>query len=217
MLNIFFVFIFSISVFYLLKEAFNRKKAAEMAKDAVYPLKEEEFSSILVPNEWKEMKHLSKTAKSYQFVMWGTAAAIILLSILLFLVISTNWLASYSLNVAYLFFVIIFSIKHQGNLFILEKGLIINGKFYSSQEIQSYHVEQIIRWHSLYGLHSRVNNGFKLTFKLKKKMFQPNYMVVEKLEHLEKILALLEEKEIPCSKKNEQFRCRTIGDNQNKA
>ncbi|WP_235846850.1 hypothetical protein [Neobacillus soli] len=142
------------------------------------------------------MGALTKNTKSYQFVKWGTAAALVLLTILLVIVVATEWVESSFFSVAYLFFVIISAVRHRGNLFILPKGIILNGKFYSSNQLKSYEIEKIVRWHSLYGLNSRVNNAYKLSINRKKKQFQPEFIVVENLVHLEQITALLNQQGI---------------------
>jgi hypothetical protein len=72
----------------------------------------------------------------------------------------------------------------------------MNGKYYSSNQIKSYESEQIIRWHELYGLDSRVNNAYKLTINVKKMFIQPDYIVVKDRTYLEKINALLEQQGI---------------------
>ncbi|MEH7346057.1 hypothetical protein V7122_19625 [Bacillus sp. JJ1532] len=195
-MNIIFTVLFVLGVIYLIKYRLNLKKAADCSKDALFPKKEHEFSSILLPTEWKEMEPLTKHTKSYQYVKWGTMIALVLLTVLLIIVISTDWLGSSFFSFAYLFFTIISAIKHRGNLFILPNGLILHGKFYSSDQIKYYETEKVIRWHELYGLDSRVNNAYKLTFHLKNRLFQPSFIVVRDLDHLEKIIGLLNEQSI---------------------
>jgi hypothetical protein len=180
----------------LIRYRLNIKKAAEIAKEALYPREEDEFASILIPMEWKEMGALSKNTKSYQYVNWGTLAALIFLLLLLAIILTTNWLGTDFLNLAYIFFLSISAVRHRGNLFILPKGMILNGRYYSINQIKSYESEQIIRWHDLYGLDSRVNNAFKLTINVKKMFIQPNFIVVDRT-HLEKIIALLDQQGIP--------------------
>ncbi|MGP7819337.1 hypothetical protein [Niallia sp. 01092] len=216
MLNIFFILIFISSVYYLLKYRLNIKKAVEISTDAIYPQQEDEFCSILIPNEWKEMECLSKSTRSYQFVKWGTVAALVFLSGILIILLATDWLESMYLSAAYWWFYIIISIRHRGNLFILKDGLIINGKYYLTNEIKSYETEQIIRWHELYGLHSRLNNAYKLTINVKKKFSPSNMIVVEDRIHLEKIILLLEEQGIPYVEKKEKGHL-MIGNDRNKA
>jgi hypothetical protein len=204
MMNILFSVIFVLGVCYLIIYRLNLKKAADLSKDAYYPKKEDEFSSILLPIEWKEMEHLTKDTKSYQYVKWGTVVALVLLTILLWIVLATEWLGSSYFSVVYLFLTIMSAIKHRGNLFILPKGLILNGKYYSSNQIKYYETERIIRWHELYGLNSRVNNAYKLTFTVKNKLFQPNFIMVEDSDHLDQIIHLLDEQGISASKKMEK-------------
>lgn len=150
------------------------------------------------------MGPLTKNTKSYLYVNWGTFAALVLLAVLLGIVLSTNWLGTDFLNLAFIFFLIISAVRHQGNLFILPKGIILNGKYYSSNQINSYESEQIIRWHELYGLDSRVNNAYKLTINVKKKFVQPDYIVVKDRTHLEKITALLDQQGISGLMKTDQ-------------
>jgi hypothetical protein len=185
-----------LGVIYLLWYRLNLKKAAEMAKEAVFPRQNAEFSSILIPTEFKEMKPLTKNTRSYQIVKWGTVAVCILFSALLWMVYATNWLQASFLNLIYLFCVILSWIHHPGNFYILSKGLIVNGRYFTFNRIKKYETEKIVRWHDLYGLESRVNNAYKFTIKLKNGFFQPNYVVIEDLSHLEKIISLLEKHEI---------------------
>lgn len=53
MVSIFYIVIFILSVSYLIRYRLNIKKAAEIANEALYPRKEDEFASILIPLEWK--------------------------------------------------------------------------------------------------------------------------------------------------------------------
>lgn len=191
-------FIFTIlfigGIYYLIRNLVNLKSAADLSADALYPVKENEFASIIIPNEWKQMEPLTKNTKSYRYVKWGTLAALVLLSILLVMVLTTDWLGSSYFSLAYLFFVIINSIRHRGNFFILEKGIILNGRFVPFNQIKHSETEQIVRWHALYGLDSKVNNAFKLTIKLKRTLFQPQFLVVENAAQLEQISALFHQK-----------------------
>ena len=82
-------------------------------------------------------------------------------------------------------------------MFVLPKGIILYGRYFSVHEVQSYQIEKIIKWHELYGLDSRVSNAYKLTIVLKKKFIHRNYIVVKDLAHLEKIMALLNQLGIP--------------------
>lgn len=188
--------LFAIGFIYLIQYPFYLKKAALLSKEAIYPQQKDEFQTILLPNEWKEMTPISKKEKSYQFVKWGTIVAVLLLTTVLIISVATDWLSSSLLNVAYLFIVIINSIKHLGNLFILPSGIILHSKYYPFNRILNYHYEEIIRWHELYGLHPRLNNGYKLTITLKNRWFQPNYLVIEDEEHLKRIITLLKDKGI---------------------
>lgn len=117
------------------------------------------------------MQPLTKNTKSYQYVKWGTVVAIILLMVLLVIVLSTDWLGSSYFSVGYLFLAIITAIRHRGNLYICSTGIILNNKFYASNQIQSYQTEKIIRWPELYGLNPRLNNAFKLTLFRRKVFF----------------------------------------------
>jgi hypothetical protein len=171
----------------------NLRKAAETSKHAIYPKTDDEFSSILLPNEYKEMEPLTKDTKSYQYVKWGTLVALLLLVSLLMVVLTTDLFETSAFTVVYLFIAIITAIRHRGNLFILKKGIILNGKYYSRHQIKHFETEQIIKWHQLYGLHARVNNAYKLTVKIKTNFFQPGFIVVEDREHLERITKLLKE------------------------
>lgn len=163
-----------------------------MSNVAIYPKKESEFASILIPIEYKEMVPLTKNTRSYQLVKWSTMIALILIAGLLGIVVTTDWLGSAYFNIVYLFFAIISAFKHQGNFYVIPNGIILHGKYYPSNQIKHYQIEQIVRWHELYGYDSRVDNAYKLTFKVKQRLFQPNYIVVEDFAHLEKITSLLD-------------------------
>ncbi|QOR67895.1 hypothetical protein IM538_07120 [Cytobacillus suaedae] len=196
-MNIIFIILFLLGSYYLLHYRLNLKKAADTSKNALYPKTEDEFSTILLPNEYKEMEPLTKDAKSYRYVKWGTWVALFLLVSLLMVVLSTDWFESSAFTVVYLFIAIITAIRHRGNLFILEKGIILNGKYYSTNQIKHFETEQIIKWHELYGLHSRINNAYKLSVKLKNNLFQPSFVVIEDKDHLERITKFLEQLDIP--------------------
>lgn len=49
-----------------------------------------------------------------------------------------------------------------------------------------------MRWHDLYGMNDRMNFGYKLAIKVKGFFPLVNFVVVEKEEHLEQIIHLLE-------------------------
>lgn len=196
-MDILYIILFILGSYYLLYYRLNLRKAADTSKSALYPKTEDEFRTILLPNEYKEMEPLTKETNSYQYVKWGTWVAILLIAILLLIVLTTDWFESSAFTVVYLFIAIITAIKHRGNLFILQKGIIINGKYYSKNQMKNFETEQIIKWHDLYGLHSRINNAYKLTIKIKNNWFQPSFVVVEDKEHLDRITTLLKQFDIP--------------------
>ncbi|MGE7625105.1 hypothetical protein ACQKMD_19375 [Viridibacillus sp. NPDC096237] len=196
MYNIIFTIIFVLGVYLLIRYRLNLSKAVQLSKNALFPTKEDDFNSLLSPTEWKEMEPLSKNTKSYLFVKWGTPVALILLALLLWFVLMTDVLGSSSFSIASLFLVIITVIKHPGNLFILTSGLIFDSKYYSFNQIKGYEVEKISRWHELYGLDPKVNNGYKFSLKIKNKPFSPNFIVVKDHENLSKIVDLLDKEGI---------------------
>jgi hypothetical protein len=181
----------------LIRYRLNIKKAAEISHEALYPTNKDEFASILIPVEWKEMVPLTKNTKSYKYVNWGTLVALVLFVGILGITLTTNWLNKDFLNIGYIFVVIISAVRHRGNLFILPKGIILNGKYYFINQINSYESEQIITWHPLYGLDPRVNNAFKLTINVKNMFYHSNFIVVQDRTQLEKITALLDQQGIP--------------------
>lgn len=190
--DLLFLTIFIFGVFYLIRYQVNLKRAAEISQHALFPKTEREFASVLIPAEWKEMEPLTKSTKSYLYVKWGTAAALLLVTILLGVSLVTDWFETSLFSFVYFFFVIIRAIPHRGNLFIFQEGLILNGRYYSNNQIRSYEVEEVVRWHELYGLDDRVNYGYKLTFHVKKlRLLEANYVVVAEQEHLDRILRLL--------------------------
>lgn len=196
--TIIFTAIFLSGIYYLIRNLFNLKKAAELSKDALYPMNDSEFAGIIVPYEWKQMEPLTKNTKSYRYVVWGTVAALVLLTALLVIVLTTNWIDSSFFSLAYLFFAIISSIRHRGNLFILPKGIVLNGKYFIYNQIKNYETEQIVRWHDLYGLDKKVNNAYKLTIRLKRNLFPSNFLVIGNSAQLEQISTLLNQKGIMC-------------------
>ncbi|MGE7925089.1 hypothetical protein ACQKND_18180 [Viridibacillus arvi] len=196
MLNIIFTIIFILGIFYLIRYRINLRKAVQLSKDALYPSNEKEFKSIVIPTEWREMEYLSKNTKSYQYVKWGTVVAILLLVTLLVIVLLTDVLGTSSFSIVSLFFVIISAIKHRGNLFILTNGIIFDSKFYPFSNIKGYEVEKISRWHELYGLDPKINNGYKFILNIKNKPFSPNFILVKDYASIEKIVDLLEKEGI---------------------
>ncbi|NMD70398.1 hypothetical protein HHO41_08835 [Bacillus sp. DNRA2] len=188
-------------MYYILWYRINLKKAVEASKDAIFPQPKEELAKILIPAEWKEMQPLTKHSRSYRLVNWGTVLVIILFSGLFTLALVTDWFQSEFLNLIYFFCVAISAIHHPGNFYICQNGLVLNGKYHSFTQVKHYQVEQIIRWHDLYGLDSRVNNAYKLSFDVKNTFTQPNFIVIEDLESLNTIVGLLQKHNI--SKKNE--------------
>lgn len=203
-LNLFYGFIFLTGVFFLLEYRYNIGKAAKLSKNARYPASPDEFSGILIPNEWKEMVPLSMHSKSFQKVKWGTVAALLFSVLLLVISFTVDQFDNVFLSVAYLFFVIVESIQHPGNLYIVDKGIILNGRYVPTYQITSYRTEKIVRWHPYYGLDARVDNGFILKFSVKRSWFKNNFVVIENLSQLEAITAMLDEYGITGVHKEEQ-------------
>jgi hypothetical protein len=57
----------------------------------------------------------------------------------------------------------------------------------------------------LYGLDSRVDNGYKLKFDIKRKVFQPDYVVIENHTHLQQIIAFINQQGIKGVRKKAQI------------
>ncbi len=197
MIDILFVLIFVLGIAYLIQYRLNIKKAAEMSCDSLYPKVKSDFQHILIPYEWREMEPLSKNTKSYQYVKWGTFVALLLLFILLIMVLTTDWLEASFFSSAYFFFMLISAVKHKSCFYILSEGIILDGRYYSSKQIHSYMTEKIIRWHELYGYSTRVDNGYKLSIKVKGAFFHTKkFVVIENQEQLNQVEALLSEQGI---------------------
>lgn len=192
-LDILFSAIFILGVYYLIQYRLNIKKAADYTKDALFPRSEEDFHKVLIPSEWKEMQPLSKTSKSYLYVKWGTAGAIVLLLALLVVVLTTDLIGSSFFSFAYFFFAIISLVHHKGNLYLLANGIILHGRYYPFHKVKSYEVEQIVRWHELYGLSDRLNNSFKLSIKVKSWLPQQSLVVIEEISDVERIIQFFED------------------------
>ncbi|WRP04605.1 hypothetical protein U9J35_11815 [Rossellomorea aquimaris] len=191
-INLFFIVIFIIGIVYLIRFRFNLKYAAEIACNALYPANEKDMNSIVIPSEFKVMEPLTKGTKSYQWVKWGTVGVITLLTALLAVVYSTEMLHQSIFSIVHLFFILISSIKHRGNFYLLAEGLILNGYYVPWGRVKGYEVEKIIKWHELYGLDDKINYGYKLVVKVKNKWFQPQFVVVRDQVQLDRILTLLE-------------------------
>ncbi|WP_409274943.1 hypothetical protein V1499_07075 [Neobacillus sp. SCS-31] len=191
-MSVLFALLFIIGIYCLIRDCINLKKAIGLAENALFPVTEEDFSSVLIAGEWKIASRLSKRTKSYLIVKWGTAAALILLAALLVIVIYTNWLGSYLFSSAYLFYMLLNAVKHPGNFYIVPNGIILQSKFISSSDIKEYSVERIVRWHALYGLDSRANNGYKVSFDFKNKLTLPDYVVITEKKELETVIELLD-------------------------
>lgn len=196
-MTILFLIVFIIGIYSLIQHRLNIKKAADYSENALFPSNKEEFRHILIPNEWKEMQPLSKNSRSYQWVKWGTNIIFVILIILLIVVLTSELLGPPILSFSYIFFNLIALVKHQGSFYILSDGLILDGKYISAKEIKHYEVEKIVRWHSLYGLHDRVNNGYKLSFKKKNGFMGSSFVVIEDEEHLKRIQSYLADLSIP--------------------
>ncbi|MEH7223286.1 hypothetical protein V7112_05665 [Bacillus sp. JJ1566] len=191
-LNILFTIIFILGVYYLIQYRISIKKAVDLSKVALFPQTADEFRGILIPTEYNEMEPLSKSTRSYKIVKWGTVVAIALLLGLLLVILTTDYLGSSFFSMAYFFFAIISAVRHRGNLFILPKGIILQGRYFSYSRVKEYKVERIVRWHDLYGINDRMNFSYKLTIKVKGFFPLVNFVVIEKDAHLEKIIQLLE-------------------------
>ncbi|MEK5440538.1 hypothetical protein [Fredinandcohnia sp. FSL W7-1320] len=202
--DIFFSIVFILGVYYLIQYRISIKKAVDFSKEALYPQTEEEFRGILIPNEFKEMEPLSKSTRSYKIVKWGTTAIIIVLIGLLIVILTTDYLGSSFFSLAYFFFALISAVRHRGNLFLLPKGIILQGRYFSYSRVKEYEVERIVRWHDLYGIEDRLNFSYKLTIKVKSIFPFLNFVVVENEEHLDKIIELLETNGIPGKRKADQ-------------
>ncbi|WP_123914531.1 hypothetical protein [Bacillus sp. FJAT-42376] len=196
MLNVLYVLLFLGGVYYLIKHRNNVKNAVDLSKQAVYPTTKDEYSSILIPGEWKEMEPISQNARSYQMVKWGTAAAFIMMLGLMWMVFFTDWLEFSFLNLVYMVLIVMNLVKHRGNLFILQSGIVLDGIFYPFKNIKEYEIERITLPHPLYGLHSRLNMSYKLSIRRKNKFSQDHYVVIEDQEHLNRMTDLLDQQGI---------------------
>ncbi|MEF7565550.1 MULTISPECIES: hypothetical protein [Bacillus] len=190
-LDLFFIMMFLIGCYYLLQLRLRIKKAADLSGQALFPRTQEEYSGILLPGEWKEMQPITKNTKSYQYIKWGTVCAFFLMAGFLLLLLLTDWFDPAFLNAAYIFFAIASFIRQPQNLFIMKDGMILHGRFYSQTEIRSFETEKIVRWHPLYGLDSRADNGYQLKLKVKNRLFQPGLIAVPDKKHLTAIENLL--------------------------
>ncbi|MBM4760945.1 hypothetical protein [Bacillus sp. B15-48] len=191
-LDLVFIGIFLAGVYYLVRYRLNLKMAAELSTQAVFPRSKEEFSSILVPAEWKEMTSLTKETKSYRLAHWGTMIVLGLLIVLIGIAMFTDWFDASLFSFTYFFFLILNSIRHPNNFFILPRGVIFQSRYYRYEQIKSFKVEEIIRWHELYGLNDRVNFGFKLTLNVKRSFPVVHFVVIEDEENVKKVITLLE-------------------------
>ncbi|RDU38146.1 hypothetical protein DRW41_00830 [Neobacillus piezotolerans] len=191
-MSILFAAIFVIGIYCLIRDFINLKKAIGLAENALFPVTEEDFSSVLIAGEWKIASRLSKRTKSYRIVKWGTGAALIVLGALLVIALFTDWLGTYLFSSAYLFYMLLSAVKHPGNFFIVPNGIILHSRFISSSDIEEYSVEKIVRWHALYGLDSRVNNGYKVSFDFKNKLTPLDYVVITEKKELETVTELLD-------------------------
>lgn len=194
--NVIYLILFLIGFYYLIHYRIRIEKAVHISKEAIFPKKKEEFSKILIPNDWKEMVSLNKNTYAYKWTHWGTIAAIILIILIFILALTTEWMKASFSNIIYLILLFVLSIHHPGNLFILQDGIIVDSKFFKANEISDAKIEQIVRWHDLYGLNDRVNNSYKLEFAFKKSFLLKTYVVIEDRELLEKIVQLLKAQNI---------------------
>lgn len=191
MLNLFFVFLLAVGVYFLIRDFLSLKKAAELSAEALYPVGEQ-FANVLTDREWKEMKPISKHTKSYRIVKWGTVAALLFVLGMAGIVFLTDLVSSSIFSLVYIFYFYMSAIKHPGNFFILQKGIIVDSKYISLASIKEYSVEKIRRWHALYGYHPKVNNGFKLSFSFKNRLIPSSFVVVAEEKDLDEIIRLLE-------------------------
>ncbi|WP_148362718.1 hypothetical protein [Bacillus sp. B-jedd] len=175
----------------MIKDFLSLKKAAELSAEALYPVGEQ-FANVFTDREWKEMKPISKHTKSYRIVKWGTAAALVFVLGMAGIVFLTDLVSSSIFSLVYIFYFYMSAIRHPGNFFILQKGIILDSKYISPSSIKEFSVEKIRRWHALYGYHSKVNNGFKLSFSFKNKLIPSSFVVIAEEKDLDEIIKLLE-------------------------
>ncbi|TMU87469.1 hypothetical protein FGG79_04915 [Bacillus sp. BHET2] len=193
-INFLITFMVSLGILYLVRFRINLKYAADKTSAAIYPISREEMNSILIPTEYKEMKPLTKRTKSYQWVKWGSRGVIIVCIGLIWSVFRTDWLHEFHPIVLYMFIMLIGSIKHRGNFYLLPDGLILNGYFIPWNRVKEYRVEKIMKFHELYGLDEKINHGFKLNLIMKNKWFQRSYIVIREHNQLQTILSHLKQR-----------------------
>ncbi|HEY4554458.1 MAG TPA: hypothetical protein VIG80_14800 [Bacillaceae bacterium] len=191
MLNLFFVFLLVVGVYFLIRDFLSLKKAAELSAEALYPIGEQ-FTNVFTDREWNEMKPISKQTKSYRIVKWGTVAALVFVLGLAGIVFLTDLVSSSIFSFIYIFYFYMSAIRHPGNFFILQKGIIMDSKYISPSSIKEFSMEKIRRWHALYGYHSKVNNGYKLSFSFKNRLIPSSFVVVTEEKDLNEIIRLLE-------------------------
>ncbi|MGD6818123.1 hypothetical protein ACQCVE_13760 [Metabacillus sp. 113a] len=197
MLKIMFILIFAAAIYWLIRHRLHVKLAADLAEKALYPVSKDEFDTLLIPADWKEMKPITKQSKSYQMVKWGTAVLALCMFGAVWLILTADSPEYYVLNIVYAFISIIHLVKHPGNLYMLPEGMILNGRYYAYRKVKGFSAEEIDRPHALYGLDSRINGAFKLTVRLKNHYSGERFAVVEDEEHLNKITGLLKQKGVP--------------------
>jgi hypothetical protein len=187
-ISLFFIVLFVFCMSYIIRQHKRLKMAIHLSRNAHFPITEDEYDGIRTAPGWKGMEPLTEESKGYRQVRLLTFLAIILMSSIVTIIIFTDWFDAAFLNIVYMFIPIMSLIKHHGSFFLLQKGIVFQGFFYPWGSIEYYEIEKIIKWHDLYGYHDKVNNGYKLSIKVKGKFTKPSYIVISNREVLDKVL-----------------------------
>ncbi|WP_243290462.1 hypothetical protein [Bacillus sp. FJAT-47783] len=192
-----FLTLYLLGIGYIIFYRYQLKVSVEKIRNALDTNKIPHFQSIRIPVDWKEMEQLEKRAKGYRLAHWLTIGLISIMTTILFLVIKFKSLDEISLlMLSFVLSLHISSVLQRGNFYLLPDGLVINSMFYSWDAVQLVRVEKIVKWHELYGLDDAINDGFKLTVRVKRKLFQPQYIVVTEEEELNEMVSIFEKHHI---------------------
>ncbi|MEI5907480.1 hypothetical protein WAK64_10465 [Bacillus spongiae] len=181
LLYAFYVLLFTGVCTWLIYYQYQIRKAMQLTEEALFPQKDQ-YEKVLTPYAWTEMRPLTKDAKSYKYYNWLTVVIVLLLIAMFYFVFIDKTIQGNVIVTSYLLLSMTNLIRLPASFYLIPNGLILNGFFYPWSKINSYEVERIVKWHSMYGLHEKINNGYCVRFQIKKRWLRPQPIVISDYE-----------------------------------
>ncbi|WP_335869510.1 hypothetical protein [Bacillus sp. 2205SS5-2] len=195
-LYIFYVLLFIGVFIQVIYYRYQLRSSVYLTKQAIFPMEQAQYETIRIAPEWNAMQPFTSTSKRYKWINIITLLILAFVGFLGYFVFIDQAIQEQFILVIYLLASVPGWMKQPGNIYIVKKGVILHGLFYRWSEVKSYEVEKVVKWHSLYGYHEKVNNGYLLKVRIKRKWLQPEAVVFSDKKRLDEALSYFHQQEI---------------------